>query len=146
MQTTVKPPNGASPLFTEAEWRGLTRPEQLRWRAFREAHPGSEWRPLLRAIIELGYRLPPTEGEVEYLWPIVDARPNEAAAWFREAGKPQGLLRMQPSWAVALRGVSVRWFDLTGSIPEDDDDWRYARESTLEARETLKRIGWYRDP
>lgn len=146
MNDTGKPPNGASPLFTEAEWRALAKVEKDRWLAFRRAHPSSEWRPFCRAIIECGYRLPPTEGEVEYLWPIVDARPNDAAAWFREAAKPQGLLRMQPSWAVALRGVSVRWFELTGSIPEDEDDWRYAREGEAEARETLKRIGWYRDP
>ena len=142
MNGTTEKPNGATPLFSDAEWHALARVEKERWCAFREAHPGSEWRPFLRAIIECGYRLPPTDGEVEYLWPIIDARPNDAADWFREAAKPQGSLRMQPSWALCLRSVSVRWFAFTDAIAEDEDDWRYAREGQDEAKAALRRIGW----
>ena len=146
MKPTALPQEPASPLFTEAEWRALAKSEQKRWCAFRADHPGSEWRPFCRAIIEMGYRLPPTEGEVEYLWPIIDARPNDAADWFREAAKPQGSLRMQPSWALCLRAVSVRWFEFTASIPADEDnDWRAVRDLS-DARAVLRRIGWYRDP
>ena len=145
MHSTADKPNGASPLFTEAEWRALVPVERARWSAFRAAHPGSEWRPFCRAIIEMGYRLPPTEGEVEYLWPIIDARPNDAASWFRDAAKPQGSLRMQPSWALCLRAVSVRWFEFVDSIAEDEEpDIAYVREGRREAIDTLKRIGWFR--
>lgn len=144
MNGTKDVPNGASPLFSEAEWRALAKAEKDRWLAFRREHPGSEWRPFCRAIIETGYRLPPTEGEVEYLWPIIDARPNDAAVWFREAAKPQGILRMQPSWATVLRSVSLRWFSFTDSIPLDEDREIWDREDG--SREVLKRIGWYRGP
>ena len=90
------------------------------------------------------YQYPPTEAETEILWPLVNARPNDAAQWFSDLSKPQGILRMQPSWIVVLRGLSIRWAEVQDAVPDDDDDWRDAREGEVEARETLKRIGWYR--
>ena len=143
MKPTASKPNGASPLFTDAEWHALAAVEKARWTAFRRDHPSSEWRPLCRAIIELGYRTPPSEQEAEYLWPLVDARPNDAADWLREAGKPQGSLRFQPSWPIALRAITVHWFELRDEVLSDDedDDWR---EGRADAIATLQRIGWYR--
>jgi hypothetical protein len=131
-------------LFTLEQWSHMTRQSQSRWGVWRAAHPALEWIPLARAIVDRGYHFPPTEAETKILWPLVEARPNDAAQWFADLARPQGILRMQPSWSTVLRGLAIRWDEIRDGIPEDDDDWRDAREGEAEARETLKRIGWYR--
>jgi hypothetical protein len=53
----------------------------------REAMTG--WDPSWDAFTEAwearGFRWPPTEGQREALWPVIDARPNDAAGWVRAA-------------------------------------------------------------
>lgn len=134
-------------LFDEGTWRRMPRDARQRWQEWRAEHDGAMWVPFCRAVVRAGFAYPPTPAETAILYEIVDARPNDAALWFSEAAKPQGFLRLQPDWLPCLRAVSQRWMDFTESIPEDEDvDYRYARQGQAEARETLKRIGWYRDP
>lgn len=129
--------------MSEASWLRLPAADRAIWRTWRQQHPDEAWKPLCHAIIDCGYWYPPTEAETDILWPIVDARPNDAAVWFREAAKPQGLLRMQPSWIVALRGVTTRWEALSDTVPEDEiPDLRIVRAD--DSKEVLKRIGWFR--
>jgi hypothetical protein len=44
--------------------------------------------PFLKAWAKRGFRLPPTEKQRELIWPVVDARPNDAAIWVASA--PRG--------------------------------------------------------
>jgi hypothetical protein len=43
------------------------------------------WAPLLAAWQARGFRLPPSDRQRELLWPIVDSRPTDAAAWVQGA-------------------------------------------------------------
>ena len=83
MHDTPQCKSSASPQL-RAVWRGMSAAERDRWTFFQAHHPACcSWAPLRVAIIECGFRLPPTEAEAALLWPIVDARPISAAAWFR---------------------------------------------------------------
>jgi hypothetical protein len=142
MHSTGRSQESASPA-SDWRWAQLSADERRLWTEWRRAHPDENWRPLCRAILCQGFRLPPTEAETAILWPLVDARPNDAAAWFVEAAKPQGELRLQPSWALILRALAQRWFALEASIPEDETpDWREVRAD--DSAQVLKRIGWFR--
>lgn len=44
-----------------------------------------KWTAVREALEGRGFRLPPTIRQREMLWPIVDARPNDVAAWVTSA-------------------------------------------------------------
>jgi hypothetical protein len=46
---------------------------------------GPAWAEFREAWTARGFRLPPTEAQQLVLWPIVDARPEDSAAWVTEA-------------------------------------------------------------
>jgi hypothetical protein len=63
-------------------------------------------------MAERGLRMPPTPSQRSMLWEIVDARPNDAAAWLREP--PTGTKMSE-----LVRHVLARWRALKDSIPPD---------------------------
>jgi hypothetical protein len=56
-----------------------------RWGSYK----GVEWTPFKEEWLGRGFSLPPTQPQRDLLWPMVDARPNDVAAWVRQA--PAGL-------------------------------------------------------
>ncbi len=70
---------------------------------------GPSWQPLSEAWYGRGFRKPPTEKQRELLWPIVDARPNDAAKWLRSA--PPGSAPFE-----AVKYVIGKWRQLAESV------------------------------
>lgn len=80
------------------------------------ADPWGGWEPRWMAfrfaMAERGLRMPPTEAQRATLWPIIDARPTDAASWLREA--PAGA-----KMAELVRHVLDRWQALRAAVPPD---------------------------
>jgi hypothetical protein len=119
---------------TRWRWGQLTEAERADWRRWRIGHPSAAWDQLGRTILLHGFRHPPTEAEARILWPIVDARPNDAAIWFRTGAA------LSIGWRAILRLISTSWRTFRHSIPRDQR--RSARADHAEAVAVLRRLGW----
>lgn len=69
------------------------------------------WRPLREAWTARGLKHPPTDAQRDALWAVVDAQPNLAASWVREA---PGTTAFQ-----VVGHVLTCWDELRDSIPPD---------------------------